>query len=302
MLEYFEIHPDIQEAMRESIPVVVLESTIWAQGLPMKEAVHALVECNHIIREERALPVVVALSGGKIRVGVRMDEFGEMLNRGQIKKVNLRDIPTCIQRHEDGATTVSATIFIAHSLGLPIVATGGIGGVHRNADKTFDVSADLHTLANYPVAVVASGVKSVLNIGATLEMMETLGIPVIAYGTDLFPSFYCRASQFPAPERMDDLEEIAGMIRIRNRLGMKSGVLVANPIPEIFSLSENLINEVVEKSLLEASEHGITGKSVTPYLLERIHEMTRGDTVKANIALIKENSRIAARLSRMVYY
>ncbi|MCD4782907.1 MAG: pseudouridine-5'-phosphate glycosidase [Candidatus Eremiobacteraeota bacterium] len=302
MLEYFEIHPDVQEAMRESIPVVVMESTIWAQGLPTKEAINALMECCHIIREEDALPVLVALSGGKIRVGIRMDEFSEMLDRGKVQKVNLRDIPTCIQRHGDGTTTVSATVFIAHSLGLPVVATGGIGGVHRNADKTFDVSADLHTLANYPIAVVASGVKSILNIGATLEMMETLGIPVIAYGTDLFPSFYCRTSQFPAPERMDDLEEIAGVVRIRNRLGMKSGVLIANPIPKDYSLSENLMDEVVEKSLLEATDLGITGKGVTPYLLERIHEMTGGATVKANIALIKENSRIGAKLSRMVYY
>ena len=302
MLEYFDIHSDIQEAIRQSVPVVVLESSVWVQGLPEDDAIQTMSECCRAIREEGAVPIVVGIYRGKIRVGLTVEEVRGMIQNNKCRKVNIRDIPSCIQKREDGATTVSTTIFIASKLGLPVVATGGIGGVHRDVHKTFDISADLYALATNPVAVVSSGVKSILNIGATLEVLESMGIPVIGYRTDTFPAFYCNGSPFPVPERMNEAEEIAGMLRVRQKLKMPQGVLIANPIPKECSLSESLMNEMVEKSMLESSELGLRGKEVTPFLLQRLHKVTGGKTVYANIALLKENARVGARLSRFIYY
>lgn len=302
MLEYFDIHNEVQEAIRQSVPVVVMESSIWVQGLPPDDAIHTMVECCRTVREEGAVPIVVGLYRGKIRVGLSVEEIRLMMQNEKCRKVNIRDIPTCLQKREDGATTVSTTIFIAGKLGLPVVATGGIGGVHRDVEKTFDISADLYAIATNPVAVVSSGVKSILNIGATLEVMESMGIPVVGYRTDTFPAFYCSASPFAVPDRMNEVEEIAGMLRIRQKLGMPQGALIANPIPSEYSMSESLMNEMVEKSLMESSDMGLRGKDVTPFLLQRLHKLTNGKTVYANIALIKENSRLAARLSRFLYY
>lgn len=302
MLEYFDIHNEVQEAIRQSVPVVVMESSIWVQGLPHDDAINTMVECCRIAREEGAIPVVVGLYRGKIRVGLSVEEIRLMMQNKKCRKVNIRDIPTCLQKREDGATTVSTTIFIAGKLGLPVVATGGIGGVHRNVEKTFDISADLYAIATNPVTVVSSGVKSILNISATLEIMESMGIPVVGYRTDTFPAFYCASSPFTVPDRMNEVEEIAGMLRIRQKLGMPQGVLIANPIPAEYSMSESLMNEMVEKSMMESSDMGLRGKEVTPFLLQRLHKLTSGKTVYANIALIKENSRLAARLSRFLYY
>jgi pseudouridine-5'-phosphate glycosidase len=302
MMEYFDIHPEIKDAMQQLLPIVVIESTVWVHGLPEEYSIPALIECQKIIRQEGAIPAVVGISDGRIKVGLGPEEISAMLDRKRAKKVNLRDIPLCLLKREDGATTVSATIFMAHRLGLPLVVTGGMGGVHRQADKTFDISADLTTLANTPVALVTSGVKSVLNIPATLEYMETMGIPVIGYKTDCFPTFYCRSSALPIHDRIDEVDEIAGILRIRQKLGMKQGVLIANPVPEEYSLGESFLEEVVEKSLLEANDMMISGKDVTPFLLERIHTLTGGKSIQTNIALLKENAALGARLAKYLYY
>ena len=301
MIEHFHISSDVATAIRRSDPIVVMESTVWVHGLPEDEALQVLVDCSQIIEDEGALPVVVALSMGRIIVGARPGDIKAMIARGRCRKVNMRDIPAVLQMKQDGATTVSATVFIASCLGLPIVATGGIGGVHRGASDNKDVSADLTALSRYPVTVVSSGVKSVLDVGATLERLETLGIPVLCYKTETFPSFYCRTSDFPSPEQVDTVEEIAEITLINKGLGGK-GILVANPIPEEDSISKPLIDEVTEKALMEAQEMGVTGKDVTPFLLVRLHEISRGETVKANISLLKENCKLAAQLSRHVFY
>ncbi|MCE1245789.1 MAG: pseudouridine-5'-phosphate glycosidase [Firmicutes bacterium] len=302
MMEYFDIHPEIKDAMQQLLPVVVIESTVWVHGLPEEYSIPALVECQKIIRQEGAIPAIVGISDGRIKIGLGAEDISAMIDRKRARKVNLRDIPQCIQKREDGATTVSATLFMAHRMGLPLVVTGGMGGVHRQAEKTFDISADLTTLATTPVALVTSGIKSILNIPATLEYMETAAIPVIGYRTDSFPTFYCSSSNLPVPERMDEVDEIAGILRIRQKIGMKQGVLIANPVPQEYSLGETFLEEVVEKSLFEAQEMEISGKDVTPFLLERLHTLTSGKTIQANIALLKENAALGARLAKYLYY
>jgi pseudouridylate synthase len=301
MIESFYLSTGAATAIRRSDPVVVLESTVWIHGLPPDVSVNVLVDCCKIIETEGAFPLVVALSRGRIIAGAGPGDIKAMIARGRCRKVNVRDIPSVIQKQQDGATTVSATIFIADALGLPVVATGGIGGVHRRAEATFDISADIHALATHPLALVSSGVKSILNVGATLEMLETLGVPVLGYKTDWFPSFYCRNSQFPIPERVDSIEAIAEIIKINKSLGGK-GVLITSPIPEQDSLSESLIEEITEKVLMEAQDLNITGKELTPFLLDRLHQCSGGQTVAANISLLKENVKLAAQLSRHVFY
>lgn len=302
MLEYFDISPEVREAMRELVPVVVMESTVWAHGLPPEDSLKCFGECDEIIRGEGALPVTVGLENGKIRVGLSSGDIEAMIANEDTEKVNVREISSCLQRKKTGATTVSSTIFIAHKMGLPLVVTGGMGGVHRQANKTFDISADLQTLADLPVTLVASGVKSILDVGATLEVMETLGIPVVGYQTLAFPSFYSHLSPHAVPLRMDEVDDIAGMIQIHKKLGLKQGILVANPIPREDSINESLIEEVVEKAMIEANEMMVSGKHLTPFLLERLHTLTGGKTVRANIALLRSNARLGAQLSRLLYY
>jgi pseudouridine-5'-phosphate glycosidase len=301
MLENFHVSSEVAAAIRRRDPIVLLESTVWVHGLPEDDALKVLGDCTRIIEEEGALPVVVALSMGRIVVGARPGDIKAIIARGRCRKVNIRDIPVVLQMKQDGATTVSSTIFIASALGLPVVATGGIGGVHKGASESFDISADLHAMANHQVTVVCAGVKSVLNVGGTLEMLESLGVPVLCYKTDKFPCFYCRSSEFKAPERVEAVDEIAEIILTNRSLGGK-GILVANPISDEDSINQSLVDEVTEKALMEATEMGVTGKDVTPFLLMRLHEISRGETVKANISILKANCRLAAQLSRHVFY
>lgn len=302
MLEFFDIHPETADAMQRMVPMVVLESTIWIHGLPEEEALHAYKECCKIIRSEGAVPVTTAISNGRIKAGLTLSQLKDLIHKDQAMKVNIRDISYCLQQKMDGSTTVSTTIFIAEKLGAPVVVTGGMGGVHKNAGSTFDISADLHALASIPVALVASGVKSILDLGATLEVMETLGIPVAGYRTDVFPSFYCKSSPYKIPVRIDKVNQIAETYMIHRKLGMKQGFFIANPIPENASISENLINEMVEKSLMEANDLSITGKEITPFLLERLHKFTGGGTIHANTALIKSNCSLGAKLAKHILF
>ncbi len=302
MIEFFEVDERISLAIRRQEPVVVIESVVWVHGLPPEDSIKTLQKCAKIIEEEGALPAVVVLYNGKIVVGECIKEIQNMIEMGDCRKVNVRDIPSVLQKNECGATTVSSTLMIASLLGLPVAMTGGIGGVHRRAEVTFDVSSDLYALANYPVTLVSSGVKSVLNVGATLEKLETLGVPVLCYNTDVFPAFYCRLSKYPAPEIVTSVEEIAETVRIYRSLGQKGGILVANPIPERDALSETFVEEVTEKALMEAEELGIKGKDVTPFLLNRLHHQTNGETIGANISLLRENARLAAKISNYIVY
>jgi len=302
VIEHFHLSGKVAAAIRKLEPIVVIESTVWVHGLPPQHSLRVLADCIRIIEEENACPAVAILSRGRIMVGADVRDIEDFVNRGQCRKVNIRDIPSVLQKGQDGATTVSASIFIAATLGLPVCMTGGIGGVHRNAAMSFDVSADLQALESYPVTLVSSGVKSVLDVGATLEKMESLGIPVLCYRTKSFPIFYSSSSEFEAPETVDSVEAAAEIIRIHRSLGNNRGVLIANPIPESASLSESLVKEVTEKAMTEMQELGIRGKDVTPFLLSRLHDSTGGDTIKANVALLKSNARLAAKLSNFIVY
>jgi pseudouridylate synthase len=301
MLEYFRFSERISKAIQYGEPVVLIESTVWMHGLPESVAMQTLGECTRIIEEEGAHPAVVLLVNGKILVGIGTEDIRKIKSSEKCIKVNIRDIPAVLQKKQVGSTTVSALVFIASLLNIPVCLTGGIGGVHHMAENTFDISADLQALAQYPVILVSSGVKSVLNVEATLEKLETLGVPVLTYNSDFFPTFYSN-SMMSSPERIDSVEDIVEIYRAGKRLKMNKALLIANPIPEADALPQTFIDEITEKALLEAQNLEIKGKDVTPFILERLHLHTMGETVKANISLLKENAKLAAQLSKYVFY
>jgi pseudouridylate synthase len=301
MLEYFRFSERISRAVQYGEPIVLIESTVWLHGLPESVAMQTLGECNRIIEEEGAHPAVVVLAEGKILVGVSVEDLKEIKTTDKCVKVNVRDIPSVLQKRQAGSITVSALVFIADLLNIPVCLTGGTGGVHHMAENTFDISADLHALAQYPVILVSSGIKSVLNVEATLEKLETLGIPVLTYKTDFFPTFYSN-SMISSPAKVDSIEDIVEIYRAGKRLKLNKALLVANPIPESEALPQTFIDEITEKTLLEAQNLQIKGKDITPFILERLHQHTMGETVKANISLLKENAKLAAQLSKYVFY
>jgi pseudouridine-5'-phosphate glycosidase len=282
------------------LPVVLIESTVWLQGLPHDIAFEAMNECSDIIRQEGVIPAVSVLAEGQIQVGVSSKDLKHFLSSKKTRKVNIRDIPAVLTKREVGGTTVSTTLFIADRLNIPVCLTGGIGGVHRQANESFDISADLQALASYSVNLVSAGIKSVLDIPATLEVLETLGVPVLAYKTDYFPSFYYCSDSANLPERVNSAEEIAKIYRIQKGLGLNKGILIANPIPEEFSLSSEMIDELTTRAMFESKELGIKGKQITPFLLERLSNLTGGESVKANIALLKNNASLASKLASVL--
>ena len=298
MNPYLDIREDVAKAISENRPVVALESTIISHGMPYPQNVETALQVEEVIRKEGAVPATIAVLGGRMKAGLTKDEIEYFGKKGTaIAKASRRDLSTLIARGEDGATTVTTTMIIAHLAGIKVFATGGIGGVHRGAETSFDISADLEELAATPVCVVCAGAKAILDLKLTLEYLETHGVPVIGYGTEELPAFYSRKSGLSVDYRMDTPEEIAKALRIQHDIGMKGGMLVTNPIPEEYAMDGDEIDRAIEQALDEAKEKGIHGKETTPFLLARIKDITGGDSLASNIRLVFNNARLAARIA-----
>lgn len=297
MHQYLEIHPEVKNALDEGRPVVALESTIISHGMPYPQNINTATEVENIVRNKGAVPATIAIFNGKCYAGLTKEQLEYFASAKEVWKVSLRDMPYVISKKLPGATTVAATMRIASMAGLKIFVTGGIGGVHRNANETMDVSADLTEMEQTSVAVVSAGIKSILDIGLTLEYLETKGIPVVTVGQNGFPSFYSRKSGFSSPLRLDDIDEIANMLNAKWQMGLTGSVLIANPVPADQEIVAEEMEVHIQKALSAAKERKITGKEVTPFLLQYISEHTKGESLETNIALIKNNAKLGAELA-----
>ena len=296
MNKYLDISPEVKKALDEGRPVVALESTIISHGMPYPRNVETALLVEQTIRDCGATPATIAVIGGRLKAGLSRDEIEYLGKTGRgVAKASRRDLPALVARGADGATTVTTTMIIAHMAGIKIFATGGIGGVHRGAEVTMDISADLEELAQTPVMVVCAGAKSILDLGLTLEYLETHGVPVIGYGTDELPAFYTRKSGFGVDYRVDSPAELAAMFRAQRDLGYKGGMLVTNPIPEEYSMDKVVIDKAIDEALAQAKAQGIHGKETTPFLLAKVVELTGGDSLDSNIQLVLNNARVAAK-------
>lgn len=296
---YLSISPEVQEALKAGKPVVALESTIISHGMPYPQNVETALKVEQTIRENGAVPATIAIIGGQLKAGCTPEEIEYLGKKGQaVIKASRRDLPVLIARKADGATTVTTTMIIAAMAGIRVFATGGIGGVHRGAQQTFDISADLEELAQTPVMVVCAGAKSILDLGLTLEYLETKGVPVIGYGTEELPAFYTRQSGFKVDYRIDTPEELAAAFKAKIDCGLKGGMLVTNPIPEEFSMSKEVIDKAIDQALREMDEAGIHGKQCTPFLLAKVKDLTRGESLASNIQLVLNNARLAAKTAK----
>jgi pseudouridine-5'-phosphate glycosidase len=296
-LKYLDYTPEIKEALANGEPVVALESTIIAHGMPYPQNEDTALELEKIIRDAGAIPATVAIIDGRIKIGLGEDDLAFVATTPELPKASRRDFALTLAKGKSAATTVSATMIGANMAGIKIFATGGIGGVHRGAEENFDISADLQELAHTPVAVVSAGAKAILDLPLTLEYLETMGVPVIGYGTDEFPAFYTRNSGLEVPLRLNTPQEIAQMLQTQWDLGFPQGILLANPIPEAYSMNPIDINTVIERAISEAEERDITGKLLTPFLLGRITELTSGNSLFSNIQLVKNNAKLAAEIA-----
>jgi pseudouridine-5'-phosphate glycosidase len=294
--DYLDIDPEVGQALAEGGPVVALESTIISHGMPFPKNVETALEVEAAIRAEGAVPATIAILDGRLKVGLSNKSIEVLGEIKDVWKVSLRDMPYVISNKIPGATTVAATMRIASMAGIKIFATGGIGGVHRGAERSMDISADLTEMGRTNVAVVSAGVKSILDIGLTLEYLETLGVPVVTYGQDEFPSFYSSKSGFKSPLRLDTPEAIADMIRTKWELGMEGSVLIANPLPPEYSVAPDVIEGYIREALKVADQRGIAGKDITPFLLKHIADNSGGESLSANIALIKSNASLAGKI------
>ena len=296
MNTYLDISPEVRQALAEGKPVVALESTIISHGMPYPKNVETALLVEKTIRENGAVPATIAIIGGRLKAGLSPDEIEYLGKAGpKVAKASRRDLAAIVARGADGATTVTTTMIIAHMAGIKVFATGGIGGVHRRAEVTMDISADLEELGSTPVMVVCAGAKSILDLGLTLEYLETKGVPVIGYGTDELPAFYTRRSGFGVDYRVDSPEELATMFKAHLALGMKGGMLVTNPIPEEYAMDKAVIDAAIEQALSDAKAAGIHGKETTPFLLAKVVELTGGDSLESNIRLVLNNATVAAK-------
>ena len=296
MNTYLDISPEVRQALAEGKPVVALESTIISHGMPYPKNVETALLVEKTIRENGAVPATIAIIGGRLKAGLSPDEIEYLGKAGpKVAKASRRDLAAIVARGADGATTVTTTMIIAHMAGIKVFATGGIGGVHRGAEVTMDISADLEELGSTPVMVVCAGAKSILDLGLTLEYLETKGVPVIGYGTDELAAFYTRRSGFGVDYRVDSPEELATMFKAHLALGMKGGMLVTNPIPEEYAMDKAVIDAAIEQALSDAKAAGIHGKETTPFLLAKVVELTGGDSLESNIRLVLNNATVAAK-------
>ena len=293
---YLDIAPEVDSALKEGRPVVALESTIISHGMPYPQNVETAVNVENIIRSEGAVPATIAVIGGKMKVGLSRQEIEYLGKKGMaVTKASRRDLPSLAAKKMDGATTVASTMIIAAMAGIKIFATGGIGGVHRGAETTMDISADLEELGRTDVTVVCAGAKSILDIGLTLEYLETKGVPVLGYGTDELPAFYCRESGFGVDYRVDTPEELAATIKAKHDMGVHGGILVGNPIPKQYEMPKAMADRAIDIAVKKAEENGIKGKQLTPFLLALVKEMTGGMSLDSNIQLVYNNARVAAK-------
>lgn len=298
MLEkYLEINPEVKKAIESGKPVVALESTIISHGMPYPRNVETALNVEKIIRDNNATPATIAILNGKLKVGLTEEEIEYLGKAKNVIKTSRRDIPFIIAKKSDGATTVASTMIIAALAGIKVFATGGIGGVHRGATETFDISADLEELAHTNVAVVCAGAKSILDIGLTLEYLETHGVPVVGYQTAEMPAFYTRKSGYYVDCKVDSPEEIATALKAKWDLGLEGGIVIANPIEEQYQMDYETITEAIEKALKEADEKGIRGKESTPFLLAKVKEITGGDSLESNIKLVYNNATLGAKIA-----
>lgn len=296
-LSFLDVSPEVQQALTNNLPVVALESTIISHGMPYPQNVATAMQVESEVRAHGAVPATIAIIQGRLKAGLNSQDI-EVLGRGgrEVVKVSRRDIPFIVAGGRTGATTVASTMVIAAMGGIRIFATGGIGGVHRNAQQSFDISADLQELAKTPVAVVCAGAKSILDLRLTLEYLETHGVPVVGYQTNCLPAFFTRDSEFSVDYRLDSATEIAHVLHAKWAMALQGGMVIANPIPEAFAMPRGTIDSAIEQALQEAQQQGIGGKESTPFLLARVCELTGGDSLAANIQLVLNNARLAAAI------
>ena len=293
---YLDVNPEVAAAVAAGKPVVALESTIISHGMPYPQNVETALRVEQVIRENGAVPATIAILGGRLKAGLTTEEIEYLGKTGQaVTKASRRDLPVIVAKGMDGATTVTTTMMIAHMAGIQFFATGGIGGVHRGAETTMDISADLEELANTPVMVVCAGATSILDLGLTLEYLETHGVPVLGYGTKELPAFYTRRSGFSVDYEIDSPEELAKVFKVQRDLGLKGGILVTNPIPEQYAMDYDVINKAIDEAIAESRKEGIKGKATTPYLLAKVKDLTGGDSLESNIRLVFNNAALAAK-------
>jgi pseudouridine-5'-phosphate glycosidase len=292
------LSPEVAEARASGTPLVALESTIITHGMPFPRNVETARAVEADIREAGAVPATMAVLDGTLHVGLTSDQLDKLAALEDVAKLSRADLATCIARGGNGATTVAATMIAAQLAGIEVFATGGIGGVHRGAELSFDISADLRELSLTPVTVVAAGAKAILDLPKTYEVLETLGVPVIAMGQDMLPAFWSRRSEIAAPLRMDTPAEVARSHRMRARMGLSGGQLVTNPIPEADEIPQSVLAPLIDQALADADAAGMSAKAVTPFLLDRIYQLTEGRSLEANIALVRNNARLAAAIAR----
>jgi pseudouridine-5'-phosphate glycosidase len=297
LTKYLELSSEVAEAITQNDAVVALESTIIAHGMPYPENIETALEIENIIREHGAVPATIGIIDGKIKVGLNREEIEFLGQAEDVVKVSRRDMPIVVAEKKNGATTVAGTMIAANLSGIKIFVTGGIGGVHRGAENSFDISADLEELKKTSTAVIAAGAKSILDIGLTLERLETFGVPVLGYQTDEFPAFYSRKSGFKCDAALKSPEHAAEILNAKWNLGLEGGVLIANPVPEQSEIPYNDMNEKIELALSEAKKENIEGKELTPFLLDYIKTITEGRSLKTNIALVKNNAVVGAKIA-----
>ena len=291
-----DVAPEVREALAAGRPVVALESTIISHGMPYPKNVETALLVEQTIRDNGAVPATIAVIGGRLKAGLSREEIEYLGKAGRsVAKASRRDLPALVARGADGATTVATTMIIAHMAGIRIFATGGIGGVHRGAEVTMDISADLEELAQTPVMVVCAGAKSILDLGLTLEYLETKGVPVLGYGTEELPAFYTRQSGFRVDYRVDSPEELAAIYRAQRDMDYRGGMLVTNPIPAEYAMDKAVIDKAIDEALRAAGEQGVRGKETTPFLLAKVVELTGGDSLESNIKLVLNNAALAAK-------
>ncbi|WZL73956.1 pseudouridine-5'-phosphate glycosidase [Clostridiaceae bacterium 35-E11] len=295
--EYLDIQPEIQKAIQEGKPVVALESTIISHGMPYPQNIETANAVEKIIRDNGAIPATIAILKGRLKVGLLKEELEYLGKEKDILKASRRDLPFIISKKLNGATTVASTMIIAALAGIKVFVTGGIGGVHREAQETFDISADLMELAHTNVAVVCAGAKSILDIGLTLEYLETHGVPVVGFQTDAFPAFFTRKSGFQVDYRVDSENELAKALKAKWDLQLEGGMVIANPIPREYEMDFSTIHQAIEDALIEAKEKGIKGKAATPFLLSKVKHITGGKSLESNIQLVFNNAKVGARLA-----
>ena len=295
--DYLDIHPDVEDAIKNKLPIVALESTIISHGMPYPDNIETALMVEDTVRSNNAIPATIAIINGRLKVGLSNKEIEFLATNNKVRKVSRRDLAIAVSKKLSGSTTVASTMIIAKLAKIAVFATGGIGGVHRGAEKTFDISADLEELSKTNVCVVCAGPKAILDIGLTLEYLETKGVPVIGYKTSELPAFYSSKSGFNVDYRVDAALDIAEILKTKWDLSIKGGVLVTNPIPVAFELELVMMNKAINDAIIEADKEKIIGKEITPYLLSKVNELTEGKSLDANIKLIQNNAALAAKIA-----